>query len=124
MKIQLIIAALLLIGSIDASAQEKKRRTEQDAPQIKATVQSETKINVNEIYKVVATKPEPKFNISEYLAKNIKYPQEALENRIQGKVVVQFVVERDGYLSAVTVIRGEELTWHSRGGDSCSACHA
>ncbi len=41
-----------------------------------------------------------------YLAFNLKYPQEARELGIQGRVYVEFVVEPDGSVSHVTVKRG------------------
>ena len=34
--------------------------------------------------------------LMQYLAKNIKYPTIAQENGTQGRVIVQFVVNRDG----------------------------
>jgi protein TonB len=40
-----------------------------------------------------------------FLVKNIKYPPVARENGVQGKVYVQFIVERDGSLTDVKVIR-------------------
>jgi periplasmic protein TonB len=40
-----------------------------------------------------------------FLAKNIKYPQFAQESSIQGRVYVQFVVERDGSVSEVKAVR-------------------
>ena len=42
----------------------------------------------------------------EYLGKNIKYPQIARESGIQGRVFVNFVVEPDGSVSNVKVLRG------------------
>jgi len=42
----------------------------------------------------------------EYLGKNIKYPQIARESSIQGRVFVNFVVEPDGSVSNVKVLRG------------------
>jgi periplasmic protein TonB len=41
----------------------------------------------------------------EYLAKNIKYPTIARENAIQGTVVIQFVVDKDGSVTEPTVVR-------------------
>ena len=41
-----------------------------------------------------------------YLGKNIKYPTIAQENGTQGRVIIQFVVERDGTISDVRVARG------------------
>jgi len=41
----------------------------------------------------------------EYIYKNVKYPAIARENGIQGRVVVQFVVEKDGSITDVNVVR-------------------
>lgn len=41
-----------------------------------------------------------------YLNDNIKYPQMARESGIQGRVFVTFVVERDGSVTDVRVLRG------------------
>lgn len=41
-----------------------------------------------------------------YLAKTIKYPAAARNKNVQGKVYVQFVVEKDGSLADMKVIRG------------------
>jgi protein TonB len=42
----------------------------------------------------------------EYLNANIKYPQMARESGIQGRVFVTFVVEKDGSVTDVKVLRG------------------
>ncbi|MBR0178134.1 MAG: TonB family protein [Bacteroidales bacterium] len=44
--------------------------------------------------------------LMEYIAKNIKYPQIARESGIQGRVFVGFVVEPDGHVSNVKLLRG------------------
>ena len=41
-----------------------------------------------------------------YLAQNIHYPAGAAKDRIQGKVFVIFVVEKDGSLTDMKIIRG------------------
>ena len=41
-----------------------------------------------------------------YVAENIKYPQEAKDKNIAGRVFVSFVVEKDGSVSDVKVVRG------------------
>ena len=53
----------------------------------------------------------PKFpggipGLMQYLARNIKYPTIAQENGTQGRVIIQFVVERDGSITDVRVARG------------------
>ena len=42
----------------------------------------------------------------EYVAKNVKYPQLAKEVGTQGRVFVSFVVEKDGSITNVTILRG------------------
>lgn len=42
----------------------------------------------------------------EYLAKNMKYPARALQYRIEGKVLLEFVINKDGSLTDLKVIRG------------------
>ncbi|MBP5328169.1 MAG: energy transducer TonB [Bacteroidales bacterium] len=49
--------------------------------------------------------PNGEDNMYKYLGANIKYPKDALENGIQGTVVVKFVVEKDGTISNVKAIR-------------------
>ena len=41
----------------------------------------------------------------QYLNSNIKYPVVAQENGVQGRVVVSFVVEKDGSITDVRVVR-------------------
>ena len=43
--------------------------------------------------------------LMKFLSKNIKYPTMAMENNIQGRVVVQFVVTKTGAIGEVKVIR-------------------
>jgi protein TonB len=49
--------------------------------------------------------PGGQVELMKYLAQNIKYPQEAMETGIQGLVYVTFVVERDGSLTGIKIIR-------------------
>jgi len=43
-----------------------------------------------------------------FLNKNLRYPDDAQNNGVEGKVVVQFVVDRDGNVSDVEAISGPE----------------
>ena len=61
-----------------------------------------------EIFTIVEEMPEfpgGMAKLADYLAKNIKYPQMARESGIQGRVFVNFVVEPDGSVSNVNVMR-------------------
>ncbi len=44
--------------------------------------------------------------LNKYLRDNIEYPEIAQENGIQGRVIVEFVVEKNGKPSQVKVLRG------------------
>ena len=41
-----------------------------------------------------------------YLSKNLKYPEEARREGIEGKVFVTFVVEKDGSITGAKILRG------------------
>jgi TonB family protein len=49
----------------------------------------------------------PEFNgdLYEYLNQSINYPVEAKENKMEGKVIAQFIVEKDGSISNAFVLR-------------------
>lgn len=63
----------------------------------------------DEIFVVVEEQPEfPGGNTAmmKFLGDNIKYPVIAQENGIQGRVITNFVVEKDGSITDVQVVRG------------------
>lgn len=43
---------------------------------------------------------------NKYLIENIKYPEQAMKQGIQGTVYVSFVVEKDGTVSNVKLLKG------------------
>jgi protein TonB len=62
----------------------------------------------DEIFLVVEDQPEfpgGTAALMEYLRKNIKYPAICRENNIQGKVIVTFVVNKDGSIVDIEVIK-------------------
>ncbi|MBQ7042550.1 MAG: energy transducer TonB [Muribaculaceae bacterium] len=46
--------------------------------------------------------------LMKYISNNIKYPTMAMENNIQGRVVVQFVVTKSGKIGEVKVVRSKD----------------
>ena len=69
----------------------------------------EEEVVEQEIFQIVEEMPAfpgGEAKLMEYVAKNIKYPQIARETGIQGRVFVGFVVEPDGSVSNVKVLRG------------------
>lgn len=62
----------------------------------------------NVIFQVVEVMPEFPGGMAEclkFLGKNIKYPTIAQENGVQGRVIVQFVVNKDGSIVDPVVVR-------------------
>jgi protein TonB len=43
-----------------------------------------------------------------YLNKNFRYPEDAITNEIQGTVIVQFIVDKEGNVSEVAAVSGPE----------------
>lgn len=65
-------------------------------------------VNSTRVYDVVEQMPSFPGGISglmTYLNQNTRYPAVAQENGVQGRVVVSFVVGKDGHISDVTVLR-------------------
>lgn len=50
--------------------------------------------------------PDGQLALRKFIAQSIKYPVQALEKGIQGKVFVNFVVEKDGSVGAIKIARG------------------
>ena len=72
-------------------------------------VREEEEVVEQEIFTVVESMPEfpgGQGKMLEFISQNIKYPPMARESGIQGRVFVNFVVEPDGSVSNVTVLRG------------------
>lgn len=61
------------------------------------------------VRRIVDIPPRPDYDISEYLKTNLKYPIEARDNRIEGRVTIQFIVNKDGSISDVKVMGNKRL---------------
>jgi protein TonB len=90
-------------GNVEAPSEDVEVEVKDEGPKV-----IETPVQA-EIFTVVEEQPGypggEEARIS-YLQQNIKYPEEAKELGIQGKVFVTFVVEVDGSISDVRVLRG------------------
>src|SRR5574344_2317239 len=59
------------------------------------------------VFDVVEQLPEFPGGITEYLkwlTKNLRYPQDAQQRNIQGKVIVQFIVNKDGMITSPKIV--------------------
>lgn len=44
--------------------------------------------------------------LMKWLSTNVRYPESAQQNDVQGRVIVKFVVEKDGSIGAATILKG------------------
>ena len=96
----------------DVEVEEVQINTEDDkdvevviAPPVEAPVEEEEE---EVIFMVVESMPEfpgGQQALFKYLAENVKYPVIAQENGIQGRVICQFVVNKDGSIVDVVAVR-------------------
>lgn len=104
--------ALLLAGNISCSSEATKTDdVKENAATVKPDVEEvpiDKPVTKDEAFAVVEQMPEFPGGMKElmsFLSKNIKYPKAAQENGIQGRVIVQFVVEKDGTPTEFKVMR-------------------
>ena len=63
----------------------------------------------NELFQYCDVKPEPKEGMEEfirYISENLKYPEEAKQSEIEGRVFVQFIVDASGKLKNIQAVKG------------------
>ena len=81
---------------------------------IKEKKKEEENTNLSDDHIYDAAEQMPEFpnggmaGVMQYLSRNIKYPAIAQENGTQGRVIVQFVVNKDGSITDVKVVRGAD----------------
>ena len=98
------------IGAFDVKGNDESGGTVLKAVEEIATPEPpKQEAEQNKVFDVVEQQPQYPGGmgaLNQWLGSNIKYPVMAAENGIEGRVVVQFVVERDGSVSGVHVVRG------------------
>ncbi|MBR1686994.1 MAG: energy transducer TonB [Prevotella sp.] len=98
----------LNVGALDVKGNSEDEGTVMRVTEVIAQPEEKPKED-NQIFTIVEQKPTfPGGDgaLMSWLSSNIKYPVLAEENGIQGRVIVQFVVERDGSITDVQVVRG------------------
>ena len=103
------ITFIILATYATAKAQQSTPKSGDPNVEIKIDAPDTSSVNNSKIF--TAVEMEPTFpggldRFYQFLQYNIKYPAEAFKNKIQGKVFVGFVVEKDGSLTDVKVLRG------------------
>jgi len=92
--------------NLEATPEEAKEEEEIEEEEVA------TPININddpETLKIVEQLPEYPGGMVEFmkwLTKTLKYPDSALRRKIEGKVMISFIVNADGTLSDIKVVKG------------------
>ena len=104
------MVALMLIG---CNINQKQTATEdeqvKDTVEIAQDVETVDSASTEEIvYKNVDKIPEfpgGDSALMQFLSKNVKYPEDAMKEKAEGSVVIQFVVQKDGTIGATNIVR-------------------
>ncbi len=103
----------------DAQVANKSQEGDEDATEVIGKIESEVKEKVDVVVKEVVEAPKvytivevnPEFPggypaLVKYLKENIKYPKQAIDNNIEGKVYLTFKVGTTGDISDIQLKRG------------------
>ena len=91
MKKFIIMALMALFGLTTVSAQK--------------TVVAKKNQQVFDVVEKMPEYPGGQAALFEYLSKNVKYPADAEKKKIEGRVLVTFVVNTDGSITDIEVVR-------------------
>lgn len=96
-----LAAALLVLSNIETVARAQKvNKTTAIQPKDKAKDEPVALVVEN-----MPDYPGGTGKLMEFLAKNLKYPESAEKNKQEGRVIVRFVIEKDGSLTDFAVAR-------------------
>lgn len=93
------ITSKLVIGS--GQAVQKEAEVTEALPQVTADKDTAVLRTVEQIPEF----PGGIVQFMKWLTRNLRYPPQAQEQKIQGKVVVSFIVNKDGSISSPTVVK-------------------
>lgn len=106
--VPMLFVAFLVSAQTKPAPSESKQATVELTPS-KANVE-ETKPD-DAVFTVCENQPEfpgGEKGLMEYLQKNLKYPEQCLKDSIQGRVIVSFIVEKDGSISNVEEVKSSD----------------
>ena len=95
-------------GTIKLGKQEIKVEKAEPSVQVHTELKESVDSTHQDVFNVVEDMPQfpgGATKLFEYLAQNINYPTEAEKANIQGRVIVTFVVEKDGSISNAEVVK-------------------
>lgn len=103
-----ILLGVLLAGSLTASFAFEPKNVESLPQTPKTQIKNSPPINEEGVFMQVDQMPEyagGPVALTQFFVANIKYPESAVKNGVQGKVYVNFVIETDGTVKKAKVVR-------------------
>lgn len=112
MKKELLFAALASVSLLLAGCNANPQQTETAAPDESGTTAgtaAPAPMPTDSVYEVAEVMPEFPGGtkaLLDSIAKNLKYPPKAINSRTEGRVILQFVIDKQGKVTDVQVMRG------------------
>ena len=101
-KVQKILVNGKEYFKVLSDGQEKLAIEDAEIPTIQNAIHDDP---IFEVVEEPAQYPGGQAALMQYLAQNIRYPKISAENGVQGRVLVQFVIEKDGSLSNFKIVK-------------------
>ncbi|MBP9689666.1 MAG: energy transducer TonB [Bacteroidia bacterium] len=103
----LIILAILSSSQIQAQSSLDSTNTRPSFFDENAGIDSSYAPNKQDEDIMIFVEQMPEFNgdISKFIASKIKYPKDAREKKIEAKVIAQFIIEKDGSISNIEIVK-------------------
>ncbi|MDM8267920.1 TonB family protein [Barnesiella viscericola] len=111
MKKELLFPVLASVSLLLASCNANPQQTETAAPDESGTTAgtaAPAPMPTDSVYEVAEVMPEFPGGtqaLFEFISKNLEYPQNAIDSQIEGRVIVQFVVDKAGKVDNIQVVR-------------------
>jgi TonB family protein len=110
MKTLCFLLALSAFASNGYTQEKIKKKTKSETIHTQeSNPNSQLPASTMETFRYVEQMPDPRYDINKYIAENLKYPDSAIAQNIEGRVNVQFVVEEDGRITNAKLIGNKRL---------------
>ena len=103
-KVLLTLPVFALLILLNTQCDNTKPNEEKKS--VPATEVETIQDSIHRVTEVMPQYPGGPNEMMRYIQENIKYPQSAKDNKIEGRVYVSFVVEKDGSITNAAVMRG------------------
>lgn len=116
MQLKSLILSMLLMAIVGLHTNANSVFARQESLSLANTSESTgVEIDTSTVYEFNMVDQMPSFPggvkaLDKFISSTLVYPEIAKENRIQGRVIVSFVVNKDGSLSYVEIVRAVDST--------------